>query len=89
MQKPLFVMFAAVMLLSSSNAYAGPYQFGDEPYFLDWGYDPHIQSGCLKWNWQQDQWNNHCPVYVQPKAYMHPGRAVLRGRRISQRSKGI
>ena len=78
MQKSLFAMFVAVMFLSSGSAYAGPYPFGDEPYRLDWGYDPQIQSGCLKWNWQQYQWNNHCPVYVQPKAYMYPKRAVLR-----------
>ena len=78
MQKPLFAMFAAVMFLSSGSAYAGPYPFGDEPYRLDWGYDPLIRSGCLKWNWQQYHWNNYCPVYVQPKAYMYPKRAVVR-----------
>jgi hypothetical protein len=78
MKKTLFAIFATAMLLSSGSAYAGPYPFGDEPYRLDWGYDPQIQSGCLRWNWQQYHWNNHCPVYVQPKAYMYPGRTVLR-----------
>ena len=78
MQKSLFTVFATVVFLSSASAYAGPYPFGDEPYRLDWGYDPHIQSGCLKWNWQQSYWNDHCPIYVRPKAYMYPGRTVLR-----------
>ena len=78
MQKSLFAIFTAVMVLSGGSAYAGPYPYGDEPYRFDWGYDPQIQSGCLKWNWQQYHWNNHCPVYVQPKAYMYPGRTVLR-----------
>ena len=80
MQKSLVAIFAATMVLSGGSAYARPYPFGDEPYRLDWGYDSQIQSGCLKWNWQQYQWNNHCPVYVQPKAYMYPGRTVLRVR---------
>jgi hypothetical protein len=75
MQKSLFAVFA-VMLLSGGSAYAGPYPYGDEPYRLDWGYE--FQSGCLKWNWQQYQWNDYCPIYVQPKAYMYPKRAVLR-----------
>lgn len=61
----------------STAAHSGPYPFGDEPYRLDWGYDPQIQSGCWKWNWQQHQWNDYCPVYVHPKAYMYP-RVVLR-----------
>jgi len=78
MRKPLFAMVAAFMFLSSGSAYAGSYPFGDEPYRLDWGYDPQIQSGCLKWNWQQYHWNNYCPAYVQPKAYMYPRRTVLR-----------
>ena len=79
MQKSLFAtLFAAVMFLSSGSACTGPYPFGDEPYRLDWGYGSPIQSGCLEWNWQQDHWNNHCPVYVQPKAYMYPKHTVLR-----------
>src|SRR5436309_760999 len=73
--------FSAV-LLSGSAAHAGPYPFGDEPYTLNWDYYPQIQSGCWKWNWQQYQWNDTCPVYINPKAYMyHPrGGAVLRSR---------
>jgi len=47
------------------------------------GYDPEIQSGCWKWNWQQYHWNNHCPVYVHPKAYMYP-----RSPRVVLRTKG-
>ena len=74
MQKSLFAVFAAVMVLSGGSAYAGPYPYGDEPYRLDWGYDPQFQSGCLKWNWQQYQWNDLLPIYVQSKAYMYPGR---------------
>jgi hypothetical protein len=72
--KSLFAITAAafsVMLFSGSAAYAGPY-FGDEPYRLIWGYDPGVESGCLKWNWQQYQWNDNCPIYVHPKAYMYP-----------------
>jgi hypothetical protein len=70
----------SVVLLSASGAYAGPYPFGDEPYRLNWGYDPAVESGCLKWNWQQYQWNDNCPIYVHPKAYMYPrsSRVVLR-----------
>jgi len=63
-----------VMFLSSAaqSGQGGPYPFGDAPYRLDFGYDPQIESGCWKWNWQQYQWDNYCPVYVQPKSYMHP-----------------
>jgi hypothetical protein len=77
----------SALVLSSSGAYSGSgYPFGDEPYTLDWGYLPYwnnwpqIQSGCWQWNWQQYQWNDRCPVYVAPKAYMHPrsSRAALR-----------
>ena len=70
----------SIVVLSGSAAYSGPYPFGDEPYRLDWGYDPAVASGCLKWNWQQHQWDDHCPRYIQPKAYMYPrsARAVLR-----------
>ena len=42
MQKFLFAIFATVMVLSGGSANAGPYPFGDEPYRLDWGYDPQI-----------------------------------------------
>jgi hypothetical protein len=83
MQKSLFAIASAafsVVLLSTSAAYCGSYPFGDEPYRLNWGYDPAVESGCLKWNWQQYQWNDFCAVYVNPKAYMYPrsSRMVLR-----------
>jgi hypothetical protein len=82
MQKSLFAVAAALslMALSTGPALSGPYPFGDEPYRLDWGYDPQMEAGCLKWNWQLYQWQDICPVYVHPKAYMHPRstRAVLR-----------
>ena len=48
MQKPLFAIFAAVMVLSGGSAYAGPYPYGDEPYRLDWGYDPPDPVGLLE-----------------------------------------
>jgi hypothetical protein len=75
MQKSLCAITAAAILalsLSGSAANAGAYPFGDEPYRLNWGYDAAVESGCLKWNWQQYQWNDACPVYIHPKAYMHP-----------------
>jgi hypothetical protein len=76
MQKSLFAIFAAAfsaVLLSTSSAYSGGgYPFGDEPYRLNWGYDPEIATGCWKWNWQQYQWDDYCPVYISPKAYMYP-----------------
>jgi hypothetical protein len=64
--------FFSVVLLSTGAAYSGNYPFGDEPYRLNWGYDPAVESGCLKWNWQQYGWDDVCPVYVRPKAYMYP-----------------
>jgi hypothetical protein len=75
MQKSLYAIFAAAfsaLLLSSGAANAAPYPFGDEPYRLNWGDAPAVESGCLKWNWQQYQWNDICPVYIHPKAYMYP-----------------
>ncbi len=82
MPKSFCVAAAAfsIVVVSTSAAQCGTYPFGDEPYRLDWGYDPGIESGCLQWNWQQYQWKDHCPVYVHPKAYMYPQshRAVLR-----------
>ena len=85
MTRSLFAIFAAafsVLVLSSNGASSAPYRFGDEPYRLNWSYDPQIESGCWKWNWQQYQWNDHCPVYVNPKAYMYPrsSRTVLRSK---------
>ncbi|WP_082747566.1 hypothetical protein [Bradyrhizobium macuxiense] len=83
MQKSFSAIIAAVVsivILSSSAARAGDYPFGDPPYRLDYGYDPQVESGCLRWNWQLYQWQDHCPVYIHPKAYMYPraSGAVLR-----------
>ena len=82
MPKSVLAIIAAafsVVLLSGSAARAYPY--GDEPYTLNWEYYPQIQNGCWKWNWQQYQWNDTCPVYVHPKAYLFPhSRVVLRTR---------
>jgi hypothetical protein len=86
MQKSFIAIIAAsfsVVLLSTGSAYSGTYPFGDEPYRLNWGYDPEIQSGCWKWNWQQYQWDDYCPVYINPKAYMYP-----RAPRVVLRTKG-
>ena len=85
MTNSFFAMLAAasVLLLSGGSAYSGHYAFGDEPYRLNWGVDPEIQSGCWKWNWQQYQWDDYCPVYVYPKAYMYP-----RSSRVILRTKG-
>jgi len=85
MQRSLLAIAAAFsfVVLSNSAALSGPYPYGDAPYTLSWwGYYPQIESGCWKWNWQQYQWDDHCPVYVQPKAYMYPraGGVVLRTR---------
>ncbi len=73
----------SLVLLSSSSAQSGPYPFGDAPYRLNWGPDPAIESGCLKWNWQQHHWSDHCPRYFNPKAYMYP-----RSPRVVLRTKG-
>ena len=85
MKNSLAGIFAfSAVLLSGSAVYAGgaAYPFGDEPYRLNWGYDPEIQSGCWKWNWQQNGWDDHCPIYIHPKAYMYPhsSRVVLQTR---------
>ena len=86
MQKSLFVIIAAafsVLVLSTSGARSDPYTFGDPPYTLNWEYYPQIQTGCWKWNWQQYLWDDYCPVYVHPKAYMYyprSSRVVLRTR---------
>jgi len=82
MQKSLLAIAAAFSLLvaTSGVAVSGPYTFGDEPHTLSWGYYPQMEKGCWKWNWQQHHYDDHCPVYVHPKAYMYPrsSRAVLR-----------
>ena len=83
MQRSLLVIAAvAVVMGSSSAAYSASYIFGDPPYRLDFGPDPQVESGCFRWNWQQYQWEDHCPIYVNPKAYIHPraNRAVVRTR---------
>jgi hypothetical protein len=71
---------AAIVVLSSTAARCGDYPFGDPPYRLDYVVEPQIESGCWKWNWQLYQWQDRCPVYVHPKAYMFSGssRVVLR-----------
>jgi hypothetical protein len=78
------IVVLSAALLSGGAAYAGGagYVFGDEPYRLNWGYDPDIQSGCRKWNWQQYGWDDYCPIYFHPKAYMYPrsSRVMLRTR---------
>ena len=78
----ILISAGSVLVLSTGGAVAGSYPFGDPPYTLNWDYYPQVQSGCWKWNWQQYQWDDHCPVYVQPKAYMYPRSrpAVLRTR---------
>jgi hypothetical protein len=82
MQKSLLAIAAGFSLLiaTSGAAISGPYPFGDEPYTLNWGYYPQIEKACWKWNWQLYEYNDHCPVYVHPKAYMYPrsSRVVLR-----------
>jgi hypothetical protein len=85
MQKSIWagVIAVSVMVPCTSSAQSGPYPFGDTPYRLNWEYNPEIQSGCWKWNWQQYQWDDHCPVFVNPKAYMYP-----RARRAALRVKG-
>jgi hypothetical protein len=86
MQKSLFAIIAAafsVLVFSPGAARSDPYPFGDPPYTLNWEYYPQIQSGCWKWNWQQYLWNDYCPVYVHPKAYMYP-----RSSRVALRTKG-
>jgi len=79
MQKSLLAIAAAFsfFVATSGSAISGPYPFGDAPYTLTWGYYPQIEQGCWRWNWQQYEYNNHCPVFLHPKAYMY-SRAVLR-----------
>jgi hypothetical protein len=78
MQKSFFAIVAAafsVVLLLTRGAHSGTYPFGDEPYRLNWEYDPAVQSGCLRWNWQQHGWDDYCPLYIHPKAYIYPPRS--------------
>jgi hypothetical protein len=88
MQRSIFAVLAtvfSVLALTSSSAFSGNYPFGDEPYRLNWwGYDPGVQSGCLRWNWQQYGWDDFCPLYAYPKAYMFYPRAP----RVVLRRKG-
>jgi hypothetical protein len=86
MHKSLLAIAATLSLvvLSSGPAQSGSYYpYGDPPYTLNWGVYPQIDSGCWKWNWQLNLWNDHCPVHVQPKAYMYP-----RSRGVVLRTKG-
>jgi len=79
MQKSLLaavVFTSSVFSVSTSYAQDRIYPFGDPPYRLNLGSTPEIETGCWKWNWQQYQWNNHCPRYVYPKAYMFYGRPM-------------
>jgi hypothetical protein len=78
MQKSLLAVAAASSFLvaTSGGAMSAPYPFGDEPYTLNWGYYPQ-ENGCWKWNWQQYLYNDTCPVYVHPKAYMYPRSNVV------------
>lgn len=82
MTKPILLFISAiccsVMLFGSNEARA----FG-EPGWVEFNYDPAIASGCLRWNWQQYSYYDHCPVYVRPKAYVYP-----RFRRTVLRTKG-
>ncbi|MCA6122749.1 hypothetical protein J6500_12705 [Bradyrhizobium sp. WSM 1704] len=73
---------AVTVVVSSTAARSAEYVIGDAPYRLDYGHDRPIETGCLKWNWQLYQWQDLCPVYIRPKAYMYPrgGRVVLRTR---------
>jgi hypothetical protein len=85
MKQSLFAIIGvafSILVFSATGARSGNYPFGDEPYRLNWDYDADVQSGCLKWNWQQYGWDDYCPVYVRPKAYMYPrsSRTVLRTR---------
>jgi hypothetical protein len=79
MQKTLLAIAAAFscLIATSGGAISAPYAFGDEPYTLNWGYYSQIEKGCWRWNWQQYQYNDTCPVYVHPKAYMYPRSNVV------------
>lgn len=63
------------IVLPATAALAGgdrPYPFGDAPYLTDDAYAPAVAAGCLRWNWQQHSWYDHCPRYIHPKAYVYP-----------------
>jgi hypothetical protein len=81
MQRLMLAIVAAMLVSTTAcSAQSAPYPFGDAPYRLNWWYDPEIESGCWKWNWQLHQWNDYCPRYISPKAYMYPrsSRVVLK-----------
>jgi hypothetical protein len=69
----ILAAFAAAFAIPGGRAHA----FGDVPYNY---FDPAVDVGCWKWNWQQHANYDVCPVYVHPKSYMYPRRAhaVLR-----------
>jgi hypothetical protein len=71
------VSIAATVAVCSPATHA--LAFGDEPHVPSVEAEAAVKSGCLRWNWQQRSWYDHCPKYVQPKAYMYPhSRVVLR-----------
>lgn len=76
-------IFSAGSALSGTYAPGEAYRFGTPPYTLNLDYYPQIETGCWKWNWQQHQWDDHCPAYVNPKAYMNP-----RSRPVVLRTRG-
>jgi len=70
-----FVLLTAAACLGA----AAPAQaIGDQPYWPGWyNWEPGIQSGCWKWNWQQFSWYD-CKVLPPPRAYLyHRSSAVV------------
>ena len=82
MTKAIFKTLSALAFVAAVVGSSDAMAFGEEPYWPGIGREPAIESGCWRWNWQQHSWYEHCPVYVQPKAYMYPrsSRVVLRTR---------
>ena len=77
--------FAAILCTGVVLAFAAPGKalaIGDGPHWpAPYNWEPAIQSGCWKWNWQQYSWYDYCPKYISPKAYIYSRRgAVLRSR---------
>jgi hypothetical protein len=76
----LRIVSIAATIVACSPA-TGALAFGEEPHLSGVEAEAAVKSGCLRWNWQQHSWYDHCPRYVQPKAYMYPhSRVVLRTR---------
>src|SRR3954451_20562414 len=76
-------VISLMVVFLSSAAYSRSYRYGDQSYRLDWGTEPQIETACWRWNWQLHHWNNYCPAYVQPKAFMYP-----RSRHVLLRTRG-